>query len=86
VREKIVRNRSEYVPAVLRYNAVPAKVLLEICNLANQKDRSLLQTREFRQRIAEAMVEAILRYYGEGEVFEADEAALVAAAGAGAGR
>lgn len=85
VREKIVRNRSEYVPAVLRYNAVPAKILLEICNLANSRDRALLQTREFRQRIAEAVVEAILRYYGEGEVFEADDEALVAAARA-AGR
>ena len=82
VREKIVRNRSEYVPAVLRYNEVPAKILLEVCNLANSKDRALLQTREYRQRVAEALVEAILRYYGEGEVFELPEAKLAAAAAA----
>jgi len=82
VREKIVRNRSEYVPAVLRYNEVPAKILLEVCNLANGQDRALLQTREYRQRVAEAIVEAILRYYGEGEVFELPEAKLAAAAAA----
>jgi len=80
VREKIVRNRSEYVPAVLRYNEVPAKILLEVCNLANGQDRALLQTREYRQRVAEALVEAILRYYGEGEVFELPETKLAAAA------
>jgi N-acetylmuramoyl-L-alanine amidase len=82
VREKIVRNRSEFVPAVLRYNAVPAKVLLEICNLANDQDRKLLQTRAFRQRIAEAVVEGILRYYGQGDGFE--ESLRIAAAAGGA--
>lgn len=81
VREKIVRNRSEFVPAVLRYNAVPAKVLLEICNLANDQDRRLLQTRAFRQRIAEAVVEGILRYYGQGDGFE-ESLRVAAAAGA----
>lgn len=69
VREKIVRNRSEFVPAVLRYNAVPAKILLEVCNLSNDRDRKLLQTRTFRQRTAEAIVEGVLHYYGQGEGF-----------------
>ena len=64
VREKIIRARSAYVPAVLRYNAVPAKALLEVCNLANAEDRRLRQTRAFRQRVAEAVVEGILAYYG----------------------
>jgi N-acetylmuramoyl-L-alanine amidase len=81
VREKIVRNRSEFVPAVLRYNSVPAKVLFEVCNLANAEDRKLLQTRAFRQRVAEAVVESILHYYGQGEGFE--DSLRVAAAGAG---
>jgi N-acetylmuramoyl-L-alanine amidase len=82
VREKIVRNRSEFVPAVLRYNSVPAKILLEVCNLANGEDRELLQTRAFRQRTAEAVVEAILRYYGQGEGLE-ESLRVAAAAGAG---
>lgn len=66
VRDRIVRRRGRpWVPAVLRYNAVPAKVLVEVCNLANDEDRRLIQTREFRQRVAEALVQGILDYYGE---------------------
>jgi N-acetylmuramoyl-L-alanine amidase len=53
------------VPAVLRYNAVPAKMLLEICNLANDEDRRLLQQSAFRETIAAAIVDGILRYFGE---------------------
>ncbi len=64
VREKIIRRRSEYVPAVLRYNAVPAKVLVEVCNLANREDRALLQKADHRQKIATAIVEGLLAYYG----------------------
>ena len=65
VRDKIVRHRRPpFVPAVLRYNAVPAKVLLEIANLANPGDRALIQTRAFRQRVADAVADAVVRYYG----------------------
>jgi len=67
VREKVIRNRREWVPAVLRYNAVPAKALIEICNLANPEDRRLVQTRAYREAVAEALVEGILAYYGQGE-------------------
>jgi N-acetylmuramoyl-L-alanine amidase len=66
VREKVIRNRREWVPAVLRYNAVPAKILVEICNLANPEDRRLIQTRAYRQKVAEALVAGILAYYSEG--------------------
>lgn len=65
IREKIIRNRRSWVPAVLRYNTVPAKVLLEVCNLANPEDRRLIQTQQHRQRIAEAIVRGILSYYGD---------------------
>ncbi len=83
VREKIIRRRSQYVPAVLRYNEVPAKVLVEVCNLANEQDRRLLQTRAHRQRIAESIVEGLLTYYG----FEAGDLDLrLAATAAPAGR
>jgi N-acetylmuramoyl-L-alanine amidase len=67
IREKVVRRRRRYVPAVLRYNAVPAKALLEVCNLANAEDRRLIQTREFRQKVAEAIAAGILAYYGQAE-------------------
>lgn len=69
VRDKILRNNGAWVPAVLRYNSVPAKILLEVCNLANEQDRKLVQTRAYRQKVAEAVVRGILAYYGQnGEV------------------
>lgn len=66
VRDKIIRNNSAWVPAVLRYNSVPSKILLEVCNLANDEDRKLIQTRAYRQRVAEAIVRGLLAYYGQG--------------------
>jgi N-acetylmuramoyl-L-alanine amidase len=65
VRDHIIRSRSEWVPAVLRYNSVPAKMLLEVCNLNNDLDRKLLQTRAYRQQVAEAVVQGLLAYYGQ---------------------
>ena len=65
VRDKIVRNNGTWVPAVLRYNSVPAKILLEVCNLANEQDRRLVQTRAYRQKVAEAVVQGLLAYYGQ---------------------
>lgn len=64
IREKIIRNRRSWVPAVLRYNEVPAQLLFEVCNLANQDDRRLIQTQAYRQQVAEAIVRGILAYYG----------------------
>jgi N-acetylmuramoyl-L-alanine amidase len=64
VRDRIFRGKRAWVPAVLRYNAVPAKLLLEVCNLANQEDRTLLTTRAFRQRVAGSVVDGLLRYFG----------------------
>ncbi len=65
VRDRIFRGRRAWVPAVLRYNAVPAKLLLEVCNLANDEDRRLLQTRQYRDSLAAAVVDGILAYFGE---------------------
>jgi N-acetylmuramoyl-L-alanine amidase len=66
VRDRIFRGRRAWVPAVLRYNAVPAKLLLEVCNLANEHDRNQLKTRAFRERVADAIVGGVLSYFGEG--------------------
>ncbi len=67
IRDRIIRCRRcrPWVPAVVRYNAVPAKLLLEVCNLNNPQDRKLIRTREFRQRMATAIVDGILAYYGQ---------------------
>jgi N-acetylmuramoyl-L-alanine amidase len=65
VRDKVIREGREWVPAVLRYNAVPAKMLLEVCNLANEEDRRRIQTRSYRQTVAEAIVAGLRSYYDE---------------------
>ncbi len=64
VRDRIFRGRKAWVPAVLRYNAVPAKLLLEVCNLANAEDRKLLATREFRDQVADSVLDGLLTYFG----------------------
>ncbi|MEO6192376.1 MAG: N-acetylmuramoyl-L-alanine amidase [Thermoanaerobaculia bacterium] len=66
VRDRIIRDNGVWVPAVLRYNSIPAKALLEICNLANDQDRARLQTHVYRQQMAQAVVKGLLAYYGQG--------------------
>jgi N-acetylmuramoyl-L-alanine amidase len=70
VRDNVVRGGREWVPAVIRYNTVPTRVLLEICNLGNAEDRAQIQTRENREAIASAIHEGIVSYFGarEGDV------------------
>ncbi len=64
VRDRIIRRRGRpWVPAVLRYNQVPAKILLEVGNLANAEDRRLIQTRAHRHRVATAIVDGLFGYY-----------------------
>lgn len=81
IRDRVIRCRRcrPWVPAVVRYNAVPAKLLLEVCNLNNSEDRRLLQTRAFRQQVAEAIVDGLLAYYGQGSLDEAAASTDVAA-------
>jgi N-acetylmuramoyl-L-alanine amidase len=67
VRGNVIRGGREWVPAILRYNRIPARVLVEICNLNNPDDRRLLRTRRYRERVAEAIVEALVAFYGGGE-------------------
>jgi N-acetylmuramoyl-L-alanine amidase len=66
VRDNVVRGGREWVPAVIRYNKVPARVLLEICNLGNEDDRKLIQTKVYRDQIARAINQGIVNYYGVG--------------------
>jgi hypothetical protein len=67
IRDRIVRCAKchPFVPAVVRYNSVPAKLLLEICNMNNAEDRRLLTTRGFRQSLAQSLVDGLLGYYGQ---------------------
>jgi N-acetylmuramoyl-L-alanine amidase len=63
VRDNVVREGREWVPAVIRYNLVPTRLLLEICNLANGKDRALMKTARYRQEVAQAIYEGIVNFY-----------------------
>jgi N-acetylmuramoyl-L-alanine amidase len=64
VRNRIIRGRSIFVPAVLRGNAVPTKVLVEMVNLSNSKDAALLARAAERERLAEALHDALLSHFG----------------------
>jgi N-acetylmuramoyl-L-alanine amidase len=68
VRDNVVRDGSEWVPAVIRYNLVPTRALLEICNLGNEKDRALMKTKTYRQHVAEAIYEGLVNYYNDRDV------------------
>lgn len=63
VRDNVVRGGNEWVPAVIRYNEVPTRLLLEVCNLGNEKDRALIQTRKYRQQLAEAVYQGVVDFY-----------------------
>jgi len=64
VRRNVIRGGREWVPAILRYNRIPARVLIEVCNLNNPEDRKLLVTRGYRDRVAQALVSALVSFYG----------------------
>jgi N-acetylmuramoyl-L-alanine amidase len=65
VRNRIIRGKSVFVPAVLRGNAVPNKVLVEMVNLSNREDAELLAAARHRDRLAEALFRSLLTYYGD---------------------
>lgn len=64
IRTHVIRGGREWVPAVLRYNRIPNRVLLEIANLGNEEDRALTVTRSFRQKVAEAVVAGLVEFFG----------------------
>ena len=39
-------------------------MLLEVCNLNNPEDRALLVTKAYRDRVARAVVSALVDFYG----------------------
>jgi N-acetylmuramoyl-L-alanine amidase len=64
IRNHVVRGRRSYVPAVIRHNIVPTKILLEVANLKNYDDNRLIADHEFREKYAAAFVDALTQYYG----------------------
>jgi len=68
IRDRVLRGDTSWVPAVLRANVIPAKLLIEVLNLSNGEDAALLRAAGERQRIAEALGAALIRHFGEGPV------------------
>jgi len=64
VRDRVLRGRRTWVPAVLRYSAAQHAVLLECCNMANAEDRRNLVDRSWRERLALAVVEGTAAAFG----------------------
>jgi N-acetylmuramoyl-L-alanine amidase len=65
VRDRVLRGRRSWVPAVLRFTAAQNAVLLEACNMANAEDRALLQKAAWREQFAQAVVEGMASAFAE---------------------
>jgi N-acetylmuramoyl-L-alanine amidase len=76
VRDNVVREGRAWVPAIIRYNVVPTRLLLEVGNLGNRRDRELIKTRKHRRALAEAIYEGIAEFYAQDA---GEERAVVAA-------
>jgi len=64
IRERVIRGGDVWLPAVLRGNVVPTKVLIEMVNLNNPDDASLLGRAADRDRLAKALANALSDYFG----------------------
>lgn len=67
VRDNVVRDGREWVPAIIRYNLVPTRLLIEVCNLGNRGDRALMRTRKYRQQLAESMYQGLVNFFADQE-------------------
>ena len=67
IRDSVMRDGREWVPAIIRYNMVPTRLLLEICNLGNNDDRALIRTKRYRQQVADAMYHGLVNFYADRE-------------------
>ena len=65
VRDKVIRGRQKWVPAVLRGNAVPTKVLVEMVNLSNPDDAKLLSSAARREGLAATLERSLFLHFGE---------------------
>ncbi|HUR79609.1 MAG TPA: N-acetylmuramoyl-L-alanine amidase [Thermoanaerobaculia bacterium] len=63
VRDNVIRNGHEWVPAIIKHNQVPTRMLIEVGNLGNAKDRELIQTKKHRQQLAEAIYAGLVDFY-----------------------
>lgn len=60
VRSYVYRHDDKWTPGIIRYSRVPTSVLLEAANLSNRDDLWRIRSANFRQRLAEAVVKAVV--------------------------
>ena len=65
IRDRVLRGRRSWVPAVLRYTAAQNAVLLECCNMANAEDRELMLQRRWRENFARSVVEGMASAFAQ---------------------
>jgi N-acetylmuramoyl-L-alanine amidase len=66
IRDSVIRSKgSRWLPAVLRGNAVPTKILVEMVNLSNKDDAAVLKKAANRRKLALALADGILTHFGE---------------------
>ncbi len=65
IRDRVLRGRRSWVPAVLRYTAAQNAVLLEVCNMANPEDRELMLDSRWREEFARAVVEGMAASFAQ---------------------
>ncbi|MEK6867823.1 MAG: N-acetylmuramoyl-L-alanine amidase, partial [Nanoarchaeota archaeon] len=58
-----INRHGAYVPAVIRWNPVPAKILVEAGNCNNRDDARNLLSPKYRQHVAETLAAGIHAYY-----------------------
>jgi N-acetylmuramoyl-L-alanine amidase len=66
IRERVIRGSGIWLPAVLRGNAIPTKVLVEMVNLNNSYDAALLGRAADRDRLAKALAAALGDHFNPG--------------------
>lgn len=67
IRNRIIRTRRYWLPAVLKMNYIPTKLLVEVANLNNPQDREAIATQAFRQTFAESVMDALVSFYAAKE-------------------
>ena len=64
VRDRVIRGDQIWLPAVLKGNAVPAKILIEMINMSNTEDAALLSRAADRDRLAASLAKGLTSFLG----------------------
>ncbi len=59
IRDRVIKGRQRYVPAVLKYSTAQHAILVECCNLSNTDDRAKIENLAWREVFARSVVEGM---------------------------